>query len=107
MARSKSEERAEVKVEGFRARSTCLGLQVVQRAGFRWRYEKLGHMESLPIILIAHSSYIGPAGDWDLKTRKRTSDFGCLKDKWARFGYKSRSNFLVLYLGLNPRCPNY
>jgi hypothetical protein len=44
-ARLKSEERAEVEaegfrgvvVEGFRARSTCLGLQVVQRAGLRWR----------------------------------------------------------------------
>jgi hypothetical protein len=49
--------RVEVEVEGFRARSTCLGLQVVQRAGFRQRYDKLGHMESLFIILIAHSSY--------------------------------------------------
>jgi hypothetical protein len=39
-AGSKSKERAEVEVEGFRARSTCLGLQVVQRAGFRWKYEK-------------------------------------------------------------------
>jgi hypothetical protein len=44
-ARSKSEGRAEVGaegfrgvvVEGFRARSTCLGLQVVQRAGLRRR----------------------------------------------------------------------
>jgi hypothetical protein len=40
LARLKSEERAEVEVEGFRARSTCLGLQVVQRARFRQRYEK-------------------------------------------------------------------
>jgi hypothetical protein len=103
----KSEEKAEVEVEGFRARSTCLGLQVVQRAGFRWRYEKLGYMESLPIVPITHSSYIGPAGGWDLETRKGASDFGCLKDKWARFGCKSGSNFLVLYLGSNPRCLNY
>jgi hypothetical protein len=36
-AGSKSEERAEVEAEDFRARSTCLGLQVVQKAGFRWR----------------------------------------------------------------------
>jgi hypothetical protein len=36
----KSEERVEVEAEGFRARSTCLGLQVVQRAGFRQRNEK-------------------------------------------------------------------
>jgi hypothetical protein len=36
----KSEERVEVEAEGFRARSICLGLQVVQRAGFRRRYEK-------------------------------------------------------------------
>jgi hypothetical protein len=36
----KSEERVEVEAEGFRARSTCLGLQVVQRARFRWRNEK-------------------------------------------------------------------
>jgi hypothetical protein len=34
---SKSKERAEVEAEGFRARSTCLGLQVVQRARFRRR----------------------------------------------------------------------
>jgi hypothetical protein len=37
---SKSKERVEVEAEGFRARSTCLGLQVVQRAGFRQRNEK-------------------------------------------------------------------
>jgi hypothetical protein len=37
---SKSEERAEVEVEGFRARSTCFGLQVVQRPSFTRRYEK-------------------------------------------------------------------
>jgi hypothetical protein len=55
--------------------------------------KRLGHKESLPIIPIAHSSYIGPAGGWDLKTQKGASDFGCLKDKWARFGCKSRSNF--------------
>jgi hypothetical protein len=36
----KSEERVEVEAEGFRAKSTCLGLQVVQRAGFRQRNEK-------------------------------------------------------------------
>jgi hypothetical protein len=47
------------------------------------------HMDSLPIIPIAHNNYIGPTGGWDLKTRKGASDFGCLKDKWARFGYKS------------------
>jgi hypothetical protein len=35
-----SEERVEVEAEGFRARSTCSGLQGVQRAGFRRRYEK-------------------------------------------------------------------
>jgi hypothetical protein len=35
LAGSKCEERVEVEAEGFRARSTCLGLQVVQRAGFR------------------------------------------------------------------------
>jgi hypothetical protein len=70
LARSKSKERAEVEVEGFRARSMCFGLQVVQRARFRRRYEKLGHMESLPIVPIDHSSYVGPTGDWDLKTRK-------------------------------------
>jgi hypothetical protein len=64
-------------------------------------------MESLPIILITHSSYIGPAGVWDLKTQKGDSDFGCLKDKWARFECKSKSNFLVLYLGSDPRCLNY
>jgi hypothetical protein len=40
LAGSKSEDRVEVEAEGFRARSTCLGLQVVQRAGFRQRYEK-------------------------------------------------------------------
>jgi hypothetical protein len=40
LAGSKSKERVEVEAEGFRARSTCLGLQVVQRARFRWRYEK-------------------------------------------------------------------
>jgi hypothetical protein len=40
LAEPKSEERVEVEAEGFRARSTCLGLQVVQRAGFRWRNEK-------------------------------------------------------------------
>jgi hypothetical protein len=74
----------------------------VQRAGFRRRYEKLGHMESLPIVPIAHSSYTGPVGDWDLKIRKGASDFGCLKDRWARFECKSRSHFLVLYLGSNP-----
>jgi hypothetical protein len=39
-AGSKSEERVEIEAEGFRARSTCLGLQVVQRARFRWRNEK-------------------------------------------------------------------
>jgi hypothetical protein len=39
-AGSKSKVRAEVEAEGFRARNTCLGLQVVQRARFRWRYEK-------------------------------------------------------------------
>jgi hypothetical protein len=39
-AGSKSEKRAEVEAEGFRARSTCFGWQVVQRAGFRWTYEK-------------------------------------------------------------------
>jgi hypothetical protein len=33
----KSEGRAEVGAEGFRARSTCLGLQVVQRARLRRR----------------------------------------------------------------------
>jgi hypothetical protein len=31
---SKAQERAEVEAEGFRARNTCLGWQVVQRAGF-------------------------------------------------------------------------
>jgi hypothetical protein len=36
-AGSNSKERAQVEAEGFRARSTCLGLQVVQRAGFRRR----------------------------------------------------------------------
>jgi hypothetical protein len=36
----KSEERVEVEAEGFTARSTCLGLQVVQRAGFGRRNEK-------------------------------------------------------------------
>jgi hypothetical protein len=30
--------------------------------------KRLGYMESLPIVPIAHSSYIGPVGDWDLKT---------------------------------------
>jgi hypothetical protein len=39
-AGSKSEERAEVEAEGCRARRTCLGLQVVQRSGFRRRNEK-------------------------------------------------------------------
>jgi hypothetical protein len=39
-AGSKSEERVEVEAEGFRARSTFLGLQVVQRVGFRRRNEK-------------------------------------------------------------------
>jgi hypothetical protein len=62
LAGLKSKERVEVEVEGFRARSTCLGLQVVQRTGFRQRDEKLGHMESLPIVPITHSSY---------KSRKR------------------------------------
>jgi hypothetical protein len=37
LAGSKSKERAEVEAEGFRAVSTCLGLQVVQRARFRQR----------------------------------------------------------------------
>jgi hypothetical protein len=37
---SKSKERVEVEAEGFRARSTCLSLQVVQRARFRRRNEK-------------------------------------------------------------------
>jgi hypothetical protein len=69
--------------------------------------KKFEYMESLPIIPIAHSSYIGPTGDWDLKTQKGASDFGCLKDKWARFECKSGLNFLVLYLGSNPRYPNY
>jgi hypothetical protein len=36
----KSKERAEVEAEGFRARSKCLSLQVVQRARFKWRNEK-------------------------------------------------------------------
>jgi hypothetical protein len=40
LAGLKSEERVEVEAEGFRARSTCLGLQVMQRARFRRRYEK-------------------------------------------------------------------
>jgi hypothetical protein len=39
---------------------------------------------------------ICPVKVWDLKTQKGVSDFGCLKDKWARFECKSRSNFLVL-----------
>jgi hypothetical protein len=60
--------------------------------------KRLGHMESLPIILIAHSSYIGPIKDWDLETQKGASDFGYLKDKWARFECKSRSNFWF-YIG--------
>jgi hypothetical protein len=64
-------------------------------------------MESLPIVPIAHSSYIGPIGDWDLKTQKGASDFDCLKDKWARFGCKSGSIFFVLSLGSDPRCLNY
>jgi hypothetical protein len=46
-----------VQRERLRARSTCFGLQVVQRTGFRWTYENLGHMESFPIVLIAHGSY--------------------------------------------------
>jgi hypothetical protein len=46
-----------VQREGLRVRITCFGLQVVQRARFRRRYEKLGYMESLPIVPIAHSSY--------------------------------------------------
>jgi hypothetical protein len=32
-----------VQRKGLKGRSTCFGLQVVQRARFRWRYEKLGH----------------------------------------------------------------
>jgi hypothetical protein len=28
---------------------------------------------------------ICPIKGWDLKTQKGASDFGCLKDKWARF----------------------
>jgi hypothetical protein len=47
-----------VQRESLRATNTCLGLQVVQRAGFRQRCEKFGHVESLPIIQIAHSSYM-------------------------------------------------
>jgi hypothetical protein len=50
---------------------------------------------------------ISPIKGWDLKTQKGASDFGCLKDKWARFECKSELNFLVLYLGSNPRCLNY
>jgi hypothetical protein len=81
-----------VQREGLRARSTCFGLQVVQKAGFRWRYEKPGHMESLPIVPIAHSSYMSHKR-LESKDPKRGSDFGCLKDKWARSECKSRSNF--------------
>jgi hypothetical protein len=61
--------------------------------------KRLGHMESLPIVPIAHSSYIGPTGDWDLETQKEASDFGCLKGKWARFECKSGLNFLFYIWG--------
>jgi hypothetical protein len=64
-------------------------------------------MESLLIVPITHSNYIGPVGGWDLRTQKGASDFGYLKDKWAKFGCKSGSSFLVLCLGSNSRCPNY
>jgi hypothetical protein len=50
LAGSKSEERVEVEVKGFRARSTCLGLQVVQRADFD------GGMKSLDIWNLSPSS---------------------------------------------------
>jgi hypothetical protein len=48
----------EVQREDLKARSTCFGLQVVQRAGFKQWYEKAFNiMESLPIVLITHNSY--------------------------------------------------
>jgi hypothetical protein len=37
---SKSEEGVQVEAEGFRARNTCLSLQVIQKARFRRTYEK-------------------------------------------------------------------
>jgi hypothetical protein len=60
-------------------------------------------MESLPIIPIAHSSYIGSTGDWDIKTRKGASDFGCLKDKWAIFECKKQIKFFDFMSGVKPK----
>jgi hypothetical protein len=37
------------------------------------------------------------------KDPKRGCDFGCLKDKWARFECKSRSNFAGLLSGVKPK----
>jgi hypothetical protein len=51
---------------GLQANRICTGEQKVQREDLM--YEKLGHMKSFPIIPTTHSSYIGPTGDWDLKT---------------------------------------
>jgi hypothetical protein len=48
-------------------------------------------MESLPIVSITHSSYV---------SHRR---FGCLKDKWARFGCKSRLNFFGFMSGVKPK----
>jgi hypothetical protein len=38
-------------------------------------------MESLPIVMMVHSNYIGPIGGWDLRTRKGASGFDCLQDR--------------------------
>jgi hypothetical protein len=56
-------------------------------------------MESLPIIPIAHNSYIDPVRGLDLKTRRGASDFGYLKDKWARFECK----FFGFTSGVKPK----
>jgi hypothetical protein len=52
--------------------------------------KRLGYVESLPIVLVTHSSYMSHKR---LGSKDPKRGFGCLKDKWARFECKSGLNF--------------